>query len=205
MRRWTIPGQYNPPKSVFITFNFIFDRGMNPRTHFIHLYRGTRVDDTQWHARTVIYNSNYIYTVVTVIYQVIYQVNINSQSVIYNFVKILSKIKIPTSIVRIRKENNPMLPFAKKASFNKNLTVYQRYVGAYIDSTDTKTYITSGTRALCFLRKQAVSLSLSLRIAFWCEWLYVRETWVGFSSVRFRQCRVFYTWWRSTLAAWPSV
>lgn len=107
----------------------------------------------------------------TVIYQVIYQVNINSQSVIntldllreqfYNFVKILSKIKIPTSIVRIRKENNPMLPFAKKASFNKNLTVYQRYVGAYIDSTDTKTYITSGTRALCFLRKQAVSLSLS--------------------------------------------
>lgn len=54
-----------------------------------------------------------------------------------------------------------MLPFAKKASFNKNLTVYQRYVGAYIDSTDTKTYITSGTRALCFLREQAVSLSLS--------------------------------------------
>lgn len=65
-------------------------------------------------------------------------------------------------MVRIRKENNPMLPFAKKASFNKNLTVYQRYVGAYIDSTDTKTYITSGTRALCFLRKQAVSLSLSV-------------------------------------------
>lgn len=65
------------------------------------------------------------------------------------------------SIVKIRKENNPMLPFAKKASFNKNLTVYQRYVRAYIDSTDTKTYITSGTRALCFLRKQAVSLFVS--------------------------------------------
>lgn len=127
---------------------------------------------TQWHARTVIYTSNYIYTVVTVIYQVIYQIYVNSQSVINTFTTrtilqlckniIWSKIKIPTSIVRIRKENNPMLPFAKKASFNKNLTVYQRYVGAYIDSTDTKTYITSGTRALCFLRKQAVSLSLFL-------------------------------------------
>lgn len=106
----------------------------------------------------------------TVIYQVIYQIYVNSQSVINTFTtrtilqlcKNISKIKIPTSIVRIRKENNPMLPFAKKASFNKNLTVYQRYVGAYIDSTDTKTYITSGTRALCFLRKQAVSLSLSV-------------------------------------------
>lgn len=130
---------------------------------------------TQWHARTVIYTSNYIYTVVTVIYQVIYQIYVNSQSVINTFTTrtilqlckniIWSKIKIPTSIVRIRKENNPMLPFAKKASFNKNLTVYQRYVGAYIDSTDTKTYITSGTRALCFLRKQAVSLSLSLSVS----------------------------------------
>lgn len=69
--------------------------------------------------------------------------------------------KIPMSIVKIRKENNPMLPFAKKQAFNKNLTVYQRYVGAYIDSTDTKTHITSGKRALCFLRKQAVSLFVS--------------------------------------------